>query len=76
MGEFIQHTREQLEMKVHHLVPFFVGFVNYMMISPNVMSEDEMRFRDKRASVLANFNVASTIGIPWTLYKVAEYFSQ
>ena len=75
MGEFVQHTKELLELKVSDFKPF-VGFVEYMKKSPEVMTYDEMLFRDKRASLLANWSFASVSLVIFGLYKGAEYLFQ
>ena len=76
MVEINGYARGKLEMKASDFIPGLIGFVVYMQRNPEIMLEGEIKIRDRNASILANVNVASTVGIIFGLYKLAEYVSQ
>ena len=76
MGSFSKYTRSQLEIQVSDFLPGLVGFGQYLNRSPPSLSEDEISFKDRRASFLANVNVALSSGISYGAFKTIEYLVQ
>ena len=76
MGSFSKYTRSQLEIQVSDFLPGLVGFGQYLNRSPPSLSEDEISFKDRRASFLANANVFLTTGIIYSFVEIASYLME
>ena len=76
MGSFSKYTRSQLEIQVSDFLPGLVGFGQYLNRSPLSLSEDEISFKDRRASFLANANVFLTTGIIYSFVEIASYLME
>ena len=73
MTEYNEHTLEELRIRKLDNIPALIGFGRYVDRSPLKMSEDEIKIRDRNASILANTNVASTVAIIYGIIEGINY---
>ena len=72
----MQHVRECLEIKVSDFEPFFLGYVKYMARVPEILTNIELKIRDRNASILTNANVLITSGIIYAVVEGAKYLTR